>query len=100
MGGAVAAIEAHFMQEEIEQAAYAYAKAVDAGEKVVVGVNRFADDGRRARPTSSPSTPSSSGRRSPAVKSVRAGAATRPRSTPPWPTSRRPPGVPRTCSCR
>ncbi len=44
MGGAVAAIEAQFMQQEIEQAAYAYAKAVDADEKVVVGVNRFAED--------------------------------------------------------
>jgi methylmalonyl-CoA mutase N-terminal domain/subunit len=43
MGGAVAAIEAGFMQGEIEQAAYAYAKAVDDGEKVVVGVNRFPD---------------------------------------------------------
>ncbi|HUI03724.1 MAG TPA: methylmalonyl-CoA mutase family protein [Acidimicrobiales bacterium] len=44
MGGAVAAIEAGFMQGEIEMAAYAYAKAVDDGEKVVVGVNRFVDD--------------------------------------------------------
>ena len=44
MGGAVAAIEAGFMQGEIEQAAYAYAKAVDDGEKVLVGVNRFTDD--------------------------------------------------------
>jgi methylmalonyl-CoA mutase N-terminal domain/subunit len=32
------------MQEEIEAAAYSYAKAVDDGEKVVVGVNRFMDD--------------------------------------------------------
>jgi len=44
MGGAVAAIEARFMQEEIEVAAYAYAKAVDDGEKTVVGVNRFTDE--------------------------------------------------------
>ncbi len=44
LGGAVAAIEARFVQEEIEAAAYAYAKAVDDGEKVVVGVNRFVDD--------------------------------------------------------
>ena len=44
LGGAVAAIEARFMQEEIEAAAYAYAKAVDDGEKVVVGVNRFTDE--------------------------------------------------------
>jgi methylmalonyl-CoA mutase N-terminal domain/subunit len=44
MGGAVAAIEAGYMQDEIEQAAYEYTKAVDGGEKVIVGVNRFADD--------------------------------------------------------
>ncbi len=44
MGGAVAAIESRFLQGEIEAAAYAYAKAVDDAEKVVVGVNRFADE--------------------------------------------------------
>ena len=43
MGGAVAAIEARYLQEEIEAAAYAYAKAVDDGEKVVVGINRFSE---------------------------------------------------------
>ncbi|MFZ0173381.1 MAG: methylmalonyl-CoA mutase family protein [Acidimicrobiales bacterium] len=43
MGGAVAAIEAGYMQEEIEQAAYEFAKGVDSGEKVVVGVNRFVE---------------------------------------------------------
>src|SRR5664280_2522402 len=44
LGGAVVAIETQYMQQEIEQAAYAYAKAIDAGEKVVVGVNKFVDD--------------------------------------------------------
>jgi methylmalonyl-CoA mutase N-terminal domain/subunit len=44
MGGAVAAIEARFPQDEIEAAAYAHAKAVDDGEKIVVGVNRFVDE--------------------------------------------------------
>jgi methylmalonyl-CoA mutase N-terminal domain/subunit len=43
LGGAVAAIEARFMQDEIESAAYSFAKAVDDGEKIVVGVNRFVD---------------------------------------------------------
>ena len=43
LGGAVAAIEARFMQDEIESAAYSFAKAVDSGEKIVVGVNRFTD---------------------------------------------------------
>jgi len=42
-GGAVAAIEAGYMQEEIESAAYDFARRVDRGEKVVVGVNRFAE---------------------------------------------------------
>jgi methylmalonyl-CoA mutase N-terminal domain/subunit len=44
MGGAVAAIDQGFPQDEIEQAAYEHAKAVDSGERVVVGVNRFAED--------------------------------------------------------
>jgi methylmalonyl-CoA mutase N-terminal domain/subunit len=44
MGGAVTAIEAGFMQDEIEHAAYTYAKAVDGSEKVLVGVNRFVDE--------------------------------------------------------
>ncbi len=43
MGGAVAAIEAGFVQREIEDSAYAAARAVDAGDQVVVGVNRFLD---------------------------------------------------------
>jgi methylmalonyl-CoA mutase N-terminal domain/subunit len=44
MGGSVPAIEAGYLQDEIEQAAYAYSKAVDNGEKVIVGVNRHVDD--------------------------------------------------------
>jgi methylmalonyl-CoA mutase N-terminal domain/subunit len=44
MGGAVAAIEAGYQMDEIEQAAYAYAKAIDDGEKIIVGVNKFAEE--------------------------------------------------------
>src|SRR5262249_38264579 len=44
IGGAVAGIEAGYQQSEIEQAAYEYAKAIDDGEKVIVGVNRFVED--------------------------------------------------------
>jgi methylmalonyl-CoA mutase N-terminal domain/subunit len=40
-GGAVAAIESSYMQNEIESAAYEFARSVDRGDKVVVGVNRF-----------------------------------------------------------
>jgi methylmalonyl-CoA mutase N-terminal domain/subunit len=40
-GGMVAAIERGWVQREIEEAAYRHQQAVDAGETVVVGVNRF-----------------------------------------------------------
>ncbi|MBL1095495.1 acyl-CoA mutase large subunit family protein [Streptomyces coffeae] len=40
-GGAVAAIEQGFQKEEIERHAYRIAQEQDAGERVVVGVNRF-----------------------------------------------------------
>jgi methylmalonyl-CoA mutase N-terminal domain/subunit len=40
-GGAVAAIEQGFQKSEIERSAYQIARQVDAGERVVVGVNRF-----------------------------------------------------------
>lgn len=43
MGGAVAAIESRYMQDEIESAAYEFAKSVDRGDKIVVGVNKFQD---------------------------------------------------------
>ena len=48
MGGAVAAIEAGFYQDRIAQSAYAAQLAVEAGEAVVVGVNRFQTDGDEA----------------------------------------------------
>jgi methylmalonyl-CoA mutase N-terminal domain/subunit len=41
MGGAVAAIERGFYQEEIARSAYAYQQAVERGEKIIVGVNAF-----------------------------------------------------------
>jgi methylmalonyl-CoA mutase N-terminal domain/subunit len=43
MGGAVAAVESGWVQGEIAEAAYEYQLRVEAGEQVVVGVNRFAD---------------------------------------------------------
>jgi len=41
MGGALAAIERGFMQNEIQNAAYAAQQAIERGEQVVVGVNQF-----------------------------------------------------------
>ena len=44
LGGMVRAIELGFPQQEIANSAYAYQRAVERGEKVIVGVNRFVDD--------------------------------------------------------
>jgi methylmalonyl-CoA mutase N-terminal domain/subunit len=41
LGGALRAIEAGFIQREIQQAAYEDQKAVDSGERVIVGLNRY-----------------------------------------------------------
>ena len=41
MGGALEAIERGFMQGEIQNAAYAYQKAVEQKEQIVVGVNLY-----------------------------------------------------------
>lgn len=43
MGGMVAAIEDGYVQRQIERSAYQHQMAVESGERVVVGVNRFAD---------------------------------------------------------
>ena len=41
MGGAVAAIEQGFYQDEIHEAAFRIQQAIERGDRVVVGVNRF-----------------------------------------------------------
>ena len=43
-GGAVAAIESGFVQREIHKSAMAWQRAVESGEQVIVGVNRFEVD--------------------------------------------------------
>jgi methylmalonyl-CoA mutase, N-terminal domain len=44
IGGAVAAIEQGFVQDEIEQAAYRHQQDVERGERVLVGVNRYVEN--------------------------------------------------------
>lgn len=43
MGGAVAAIERGFQKEQIERSAYEQLRAVESGDSVVVGVNRWTE---------------------------------------------------------
>jgi methylmalonyl-CoA mutase N-terminal domain/subunit len=45
LGGVLRAIEAGYIQREIQQAAYEYQKGVESGERVVVGVNRYTAEG-------------------------------------------------------
>jgi methylmalonyl-CoA mutase N-terminal domain/subunit len=44
MGGAVRAIETGFMEDEIQDSAYRFQKAVESGDQVIVGVNKFQTD--------------------------------------------------------
>ena len=44
MGGMIAAIEKGFPQSEIADASYQYQRAVETGEKIIVGVNAFQSD--------------------------------------------------------
>jgi methylmalonyl-CoA mutase N-terminal domain/subunit len=45
LGGMVEAIEAGFPQREIQESAYQYQRAVERGEKIIVGVNEYQMEG-------------------------------------------------------
>jgi methylmalonyl-CoA mutase N-terminal domain/subunit len=51
MGGALRAIERGYIQNEIQSSAYEYQRAVESGQRVVVGVNRFQLEDERQVPT-------------------------------------------------
>ena len=53
LGGAAAAIDAGFFQEEIGRSAYEFQMRVETGATVIVGVNRFTDD-KEAPPIPAP----------------------------------------------
>ncbi len=51
MGGMLRAIETGYVQQEVQKSAYEYQRAIDTGEQVVVGVNRFQAEEERPIPT-------------------------------------------------
>jgi methylmalonyl-CoA mutase N-terminal domain/subunit len=51
MGGMIKAIEAGFVQSEIQRAAYEFQRAVEKKEQIVVGVNDFVGQDKRQIPT-------------------------------------------------
>jgi methylmalonyl-CoA mutase N-terminal domain/subunit len=74
-GGAVAAIEQGFQKAEIERSAYQVTREIDAGERVVVGVNKFtvpSDDAYVPLPAD-PALEEKQARRLAALRSERAG---------------------------
>jgi methylmalonyl-CoA mutase, N-terminal domain len=50
MGGTLRAIETGYIQNEIQNAAYEWQRAVESGERIVVGVNRFQMEDDRVPP--------------------------------------------------
>src|SRR5262245_23852707 len=50
-GGTLAAIETGWIQQQIQNAAYEYQRTVESGTQIVVGVNRFQQDGDGRVPT-------------------------------------------------
>jgi methylmalonyl-CoA mutase, N-terminal domain len=50
-GGMLRAIETGYVQGEVQKAAYEYQRAIERGERIVVGVNKFQSDEDRSIPT-------------------------------------------------
>src|SRR5262249_44623107 len=50
LGGMLKAIERGFVQQEIQNAAYGYQRAIDGAEAVIVGVNRFQAEAEKPIP--------------------------------------------------
>jgi len=48
MGGMLKAIESGFISREIQESSIRYQKAVDSGEKVIVGLNKFQEQGEES----------------------------------------------------
>ena len=49
MGGALAAIDRGYIQREIQESAYQHQKSIEAGDTVIVGVNRYVTEDKDTR---------------------------------------------------
>ena len=98
LGGMVAAVKQNYPQREIADAAFELQAEIDAGRRIVVGVNEYRQADERPW-SSTASIPPWRPSRSRACARCAPGATAAP-SRPPWPrSSRRPPARTRT-SCR
>jgi len=72
MGGTLRALEAGFQQRSIQESAYRAQRAIDAGDQIVVGVNRYRDEGPGAPPAIQRIDPEAERRQAEGVRRVRA----------------------------
>jgi methylmalonyl-CoA mutase, N-terminal domain len=72
MGGTLRALEAGFQQRSIQESAYRAQRAIDAGDQVVVGVNRYRDEAQGAPPAIQRIDPEAERRQIAGVRRVRA----------------------------
>jgi methylmalonyl-CoA mutase N-terminal domain/subunit len=72
-GGTLAALADGYQQDAIGDAAYAIQRAVEAGERIVVGVNAFADEAEEQRPQPQAIDPDLEARQVERTRAVRAG---------------------------
>jgi methylmalonyl-CoA mutase N-terminal domain/subunit len=72
MGGTLRALEAGFQQRSIQESAYRVQRAIDAGDQVVVGVNRYRDEQVGVAPAIQRIDPEAERRQVEGVRRVRA----------------------------
>jgi methylmalonyl-CoA mutase N-terminal domain/subunit len=72
MGGTLRALEAGFQQRSIQESAYRVQRAIDAGDHIVVGVNRYRDEGAGVAPSIQRIDPDAERRQAAGVRRVRA----------------------------
>jgi methylmalonyl-CoA mutase N-terminal domain/subunit len=67
------ALERGYQQNEIAEAAYAFQRAIESGEQLVVGVNAFAEEGDEQRPAAQLIDPETAQRQIERTQAIRAG---------------------------
>jgi methylmalonyl-CoA mutase N-terminal domain/subunit len=72
-GGTLSALERGYQQNEIAEAAYAFQRAIESGEQLVVGVNAFTEEGDEQRPAAQLIDPETARRQVERTQAVRAG---------------------------
>ena len=73
MGGTLAAIEGGFQQRQIQESAYRVQREIERAERIVVGVNKFKDEGAGTRPQLLKIDPEGERRQVESLRRVRSG---------------------------